>query len=524
MGVSLAITGSSGSIELLAIPDSRGKQEPGLPAFDSSTDRMVWAHPSDRETVEYGRASIFSGERQPSTLWAAGPPETKSDLATIVALFQDQLAVIRKHHAEIEGMAAQLLETYEEINLFYELADAFEVAEDEIQIDEILLARALDATSGQGGAVVTMEGDLPFVASRRGELGEPFSARDLRLLPALEAAVTRSVSSNLSPGGGGEPATSLDRHTIIAPLPIKGVQNGALVIQKRTGPPFTAGEMKIAQSLSTQAGIFQSNMRQAQRLIEAARLTEQIELAETIQRQLLPDADPKVQGLDIAALYLASNQVGGDYYDIFQLAPNRVAALIADVSGHSVASGLIMTSARAAIRLLAKQEPEPATVLEQLNNELYHDLEQTGSFFSMFLMVLDIEARTIDYASAGHNPPLAYRGDGEDVISLDPTGPLIGITPDIHFDQRQLPIKPSDALVLYTDGVIEARDAQGEFLGEDYLTKGRIRSTGLRLLAGLIVLSAELATGPVYLFRARSGHRELAPSRRNHLERWPRPL
>ena len=258
---------------------------------------------------------------------------------------------------------------------------------------------------------------------------------------------------------------------MITPVMLDGSPVGAVVVQKAASEPFLAGQLKITQSLSTQAGVFLNNLRQARRLVEADRISRELELAQTIQRQLLPAAEYDIEGLDLAAAYLATDRVGGDYYDVFQRSPSTVCALIADVSGHSVASGLMMTAARSAVRLIFEQTTRPSEILHRLNDALYGDLDQTGLFISMCIVVLDTDAKTAQYASAGHLPLLIYHDSSQEYEALDSTGLLLGIIPDARFDETVLSIARGDTAVLYTDGVTECRDSSGTFYGEERLRR-----------------------------------------------------
>jgi serine phosphatase RsbU (regulator of sigma subunit) len=409
-------------------------------------------------------------------LWAVGPSHGTLNLAAIATLFQQRLALLQKHQEEVDSLAEQLLETYEEINLFYELADTFEIATNETQLGETLLRRALSVTSGDGGAVVLVDNETAKIVAASGELSDPLTSRPLTLFPTLENTLQRGVAHNISVELTAD-SRHPDRPTLIAPVLIRGKPIGAVVLQKQSDRAFDAGEMKIVCSLSAHAGVFLNNLRQAQRLVETARLSQQLEFAETVQRQLLPATDLKVPGLDIAVAYLASNQVGGDYYDVFDIAPHAVGAVIADVSGHSIASGLLMTAARSAVRLLVRHLVQPAKILHELNETLYRDLDQTDLLISLFLMILDLEKHIVRYASAGHNPPFLYQQATGKVVSLDATGTLLGITPEGDFDEIALPFVSGDALVLYTDGITEARNPQGVFFGESRL-QTRILQSG----------------------------------------------
>jgi serine phosphatase RsbU (regulator of sigma subunit)/anti-sigma regulatory factor (Ser/Thr protein kinase)/DNA-binding response OmpR family regulator len=361
--------------------------------------------------------------------------------------------------------------------LVSELTTSFEVATDEGQLAQILLNRTLEATNSQAGAVVFFDnGQLQPVINIGKGLEELLNSH-LTAHSALQGALREGSTVVLLPDSlrVGAPRqnqgtlTTENQPTLVMPLLIKNEPAGALVLQKGDAAPFDAGQTNLVHSLCAQAGVFLHNLRQAQRLVEAARLYQQVELAKTMQQQLLPATDLEIEGLDIAAAYLASNQVGGDYYDIFQLARHKVAAVVADVSGHSIASGLLMTAARSTVQLLVQHQSSPAEVLRQLNKTIYRDLEQTGLFLSIIIVTIDLESRVACYANAGHNPPFLYQGVSGKVVGLNATGMLVGILPDAAYEERQLDLNLGDTLVLYTDGIAEARSVRGEFFGEQRL-------------------------------------------------------
>jgi serine phosphatase RsbU (regulator of sigma subunit) len=438
------------------------------PTYDIQAGRLVWPGHDPKTARDHGCTELHFPDGERCLLWAASAADTTLDLDAIAAHIQQHLTTAYKHRQEVDHLAAQLLDTYEEINLFYELADAFEVATDESHLGDILLTRALAATNGQGGAVVVLDDDTPAVVAVRGALSTQLTTQPLQRFPALTSALERGVAHNLGTAPEVHPEQP-DRPTLIAPVLIKQQPVGAVVLQKQTVGPFSAGDMKVLRSLSAYAGVFLNNLRQAQRLVEAARLQQQLEFAETVQRQLLPAVDLQIPGLDVAVAYLASNKVGGDYYDVFDMAPHAVGVVIADVSGHSIASGLLMTAARSAIRLLFRRTSQPAKILQQLNDTLYGDLDQTDLFISIFLAIIDCEAHVVRYASAGHNPSLLYRQATGAVLPLDATGFLIGFAPDASFDECEHPFGPGDTLVLYTDGITEARSPDEAFYGEHRL-------------------------------------------------------
>lgn len=459
LGVSLAITGPDGALLVLATGNGHG--------VGKVHDSRAAGVPSWVAEAPAAPLKLPSGITASLRLRANGG---KIDVAAISLFLESQIAALEKGRLDVDGMAAQLLDAYEEINLFYELADIFEDAEDEKQLGGILLQKALEAGTGQGGAVILAHDgrqEEPPVPITAGETGAALLSGTVEGLPAIKTAFERGLACNVSPET--QDGREFDRPTIVTPILIKRVPAGALVIQKR-GSPFDSGEMKHVQALAAEAGVFLNNLRQTRRLIDAAQLKKQVELAETIQRQLLPSTELRVKGLDMAGTYLATNQVGGDYYDIIESA-DRVTALVADVSGHSIPSSLIMTSARTAVHLLTQTESRPAEILRKLNENLYHDLDQTGLFLSMFLVTLDPATGAARYASAGHNPPFLYLRATGNILKLDATGLLTGVSATASYSEVPIKLGPGDVLVLYTDGVTEARGRGDDFFGEDRLEK-----------------------------------------------------
>jgi sigma-B regulation protein RsbU (phosphoserine phosphatase) len=181
-----------------------------------------------------------------------------------------------------------------------------------------------------------------------------------------------------------------------------------------------------------------------------------------MQRALLPDELPNIPGLKLACHYQTSTRAGGDYYDFFKLADGRWGILIADVSGHGTPAAVMMAITHAISHLHPGSGVPPAELLNFLNRTLTERYTvSTGTFVTAFYSVYDPVGRTLTYARAGHNPPRLVRGT--QVISLGAVGDLpLGIEADIVFEDRVQTLEPGDTLVLYTDGITEARNAADE--------------------------------------------------------------
>ena len=208
-----------------------------------------------------------------------------------------------------------------------------------------------------------------------------------------------------------------------------------------------------------------------------------LEIAKTIQLSLLPKAPMNTHGLRIAGVCLPAGHVGGDYFDYFR--HNRhVDVVIADVSGHSVGSALLMADMRSTLRaetrfsLHGRKAPSIAETLGTLNELLYADLSGTELFITMFYLRYDLESHTLTYANAGHNRPLLLRAESPACAHLDADGLVLGVEPEVVFEQKRLTLASGDQVLLYTDGMVETQNEAGEFFGTTRLCAAFFRHRG----------------------------------------------
>jgi sigma-B regulation protein RsbU (phosphoserine phosphatase) len=184
--------------------------------------------------------------------------------------------------------------------------------------------------------------------------------------------------------------------------------------------------------------------------------------ARRIQRKLLPEAMPQVDGCEIAASWQPAAGVGGDCYDAIPFGPSRIGLSIADVVGKGIPAALLMSNLQATLRAFATGLAHPADVCQQANRVLCGHIAE-GRFISFFYCVADTEEGTLTFTNAGHYPPILVRADGR-IERLATGGPVLGIFGDAVYEQAQVAIESGDRLVLYTDGITEVtpRGADGD--------------------------------------------------------------
>jgi sigma-B regulation protein RsbU (phosphoserine phosphatase) len=196
-----------------------------------------------------------------------------------------------------------------------------------------------------------------------------------------------------------------------------------------------------------------------------------------IQRALLPASLPSTAHFEIVGAWQPAQGVGGDCYDAFVFAADRIGLSIADVAGKGLPAALIMSSLQAAVRAFALDSTAPSVVCASVNRLLCAQMI-AGRFATFCYLKLDVARGTVAYANAGHNPPLLVKASGE-VVRLHAGGMVMGVFADAEVTEGSAAIASGDRLVLYTDGITEARDPAGEEYGEERLGAATIRARAL---------------------------------------------
>lgn len=217
---------------------------------------------------------------------------------------------------------------------------------------------------------------------------------------------------------------------------------------------------------------------------QLAKLRQELHIAASIQRSLLPACFPVRMEFDLFAALHPFGEVGGDFYDFFDLPDGRLGLVIADVSDKGVAAALFMAVARTVIHAVAQIVPEPGACLEQANALLSED-NATAMFVTVFYGTLDPASGEFRYANAGHNPPYHIAAD-RTVAALPLTGGMaLGVIEDLPFTERRLVLRPAERLLFYTDGVTEAINPRNEEFTTGRLE--RVLASALTDTRGLIV-------------------------------------
>ncbi len=244
------------------------------------------------------------------------------------------------------------------------------------------------------------------------------------------------------------------------------------VIQLDTLDPrnrFEQDDLDMLVSVACQAAFAVENAQLHEAAMRDGALKRELAVAHEVQRGFLPSAAPSIPGYEFFEFYEPANQLGGDYYDYVELPGGRLAVVVADVSGKGISASLLMAKLSAETRYCLAGEPSPATALGRLNR-LFCDSGWEDRFVTMVLAVLDPRRHEVVVVNAGHLPPLWRRGPAkvEAVGQAESRLPL-GVDRDVEYVPCIVSLAPGQSLVLYTDGITEAMNADGELYGSERL-------------------------------------------------------
>jgi len=249
----------------------------------------------------------------------------------------------------------------------------------------------------------------------------------------------------------------------------RGFQLGAVdYIHKPFSPPV------VKARVETHLMLREAREQLARQLLA---LNAELEMARQIQLSILPRQTPQLDGLQICARYVPMSSVAGDFYDFIVVDPQHVGILVADVSGHGLPAALIASMLQVALTAQHGQASKPGQVLSGLNLALCGKFQ--SNFVTAAYLFVDLERRVIHYAGAGHPPLLLWSKSSRTTQEVCENGLVLGQFPEAQYDSVEVPAGPGDRCLLYTDGVVEARNRSEEEFGNDRLKEFLERNSGL---------------------------------------------
>jgi len=234
------------------------------------------------------------------------------------------------------------------------------------------------------------------------------------------------------------------------------------VINRLDGNPFNENDKMLFTIFASQAALSIENARLLHAAIEMERLDRELQLASEIQKLLIPQTIPKTHFLEIAAEYIPCKEVGGDFYDIIKIDPNKYIFIVADVSGKGIPGAMVVSNMQATLRAYLEYSQDLLSVVAKLNESI---IQQTtpDRYITFFIGLYDHSTTTLTYINAGHNPPIVINQNGK-IRELRKGGVFIGYVP-WEYESESILFESGDMLVMYTDGLIEAMDENEQEFG-----------------------------------------------------------
>ncbi len=437
----------------------------------------LWSGPPVRAKSPAG-VVLVAQVPGPTPAWLLVGPCQRTDipLETFLRFLLPVTSQFLQSSLEVEHAANELAERYEEINLLYTIT---EILGRTVTLEEAaatILKEITETVGARRGAILVYDrtnDTLHAVAALGGPVAEMPSI-SLDDPCSVSARVFREQRSQIVEGPGDCAAEALYREGMMLSVPIMWTAPGGRaeplgvvnLSGRGSGHAFTAGDQKLIAAIATQIGTAIQNARLVRTSLSQQRVLRELELAHDLQMKLLPRVDLLAPRAEVAARVVPAESVGGDFYNLFQLGPDRAGVMIGDVSSHGYRAALIMALVMSASAIHAQSSSDPAAMMAALFETLGDELQSTEMFISTFYAVIDRRAGHLKYANAGHPHAFVISGEGK-VDRLMALAPPLGMTDEKPPAATRRWHPGTDLLLLFTDGVSDARNREGVRLGEE---------------------------------------------------------
>ena len=468
-------------------------------------DAVVWTRESETGPlkVEAGRASVSppavvellppggaparvesdAGEiyvaaiAGPKRAWVGVGPcnDPHTDAARFVQFLALLVSNLHRARLEVEHAAFELAERYEEINLLYTTSEIFGRTVSLEEAAARILEEIADTVGAGRGALLVHDRvtDTLQVVPAIGfdpKDAVPVAVQDPRSETARVFREQRAVIMEGTEAQESEPY----RQGSLLSVPILWTNPGHPSVPlgvvnlsgRRSGSPFTSGDEKLVSAIATQIGTAIQINRLVRSSLSQQRMQQEMQLANDLQMKLLPKTSHFLPEADIAARVVPAESVGGDFYHLFRLGAGRTGVMIGDVSSHGYRAALIMALVMSAASIHAQTTADPQEMLSAILATIAEELESTEMFVSGFYAVIDPFRRRMRFANAGHPHAFVVTTDG--CVERLPAGaPPLGMSAAVPRTVERTWDPGSELLVLFTDGMSDARDRFDQRFGEE---------------------------------------------------------
>ena len=451
----------------------------------------LFAKPSQQNVFVVGCVGLFAGA---IGRYFNGPRE----FASRVGYTLMGLAVLRSLFDEVKvATASDMAEKEAELRLLHQITSRLKSTFDLEELFEILMDNVLGTMHAEAGAVFLVEEGKLRARAIRGAYPAPrpvtqAAMRKTRFLHDAisqmridfgEGLVGRAAASGEAifiPDATDHPEIEQTlpdlitiRTTMAIPLKIGDQVYGVIhIVNKQDQQAFTDRDMEFMDMVVEQAALAIYNAQLHSEIVEKQRTEQELRVAREVQLRLIPSRLPEIKDFDVSAVYRAAQEVGGDYYDFYEIDGRHIGIVIADVAGKGVPGALVMIMTRTILKMISASTLSTAATMASINDAIGPEM-QRGMFVTALYVILDTADKTILVSSAGHNPMALYRAETGECELVKPRGIALGFARSPRFDdlteERRIPLQVGDRIFLYTDGVTEARNRTMDEFGEDRL-------------------------------------------------------
>jgi sigma-B regulation protein RsbU (phosphoserine phosphatase) len=264
-------------------------------------------------------------------------------------------------------------------------------------------------------------------------------------------------------------AREMTRSEMLAPIISNDRVIGVFDLESDELDAYSDDDLAVLQLLTSQVAIIIEKVQLHQQVVEKKRIEAQLEIARQVQLELLPSNDPEIDGFDISAYVFPTEEVSGDYYDWVKVFDDQVAIIVADAVGKGIPAALLMAFLRASLRSSVQVGYAPNIAFSKVSELLRESIED-NQFITAVYGILDTTNRTFVFSNAGHNPPLLIKPDG-DYRFVEYGDTPLGMFEGTHFHQHFIRFEDRQVMVIYTDGITEAANPNGEEYGQERFAK-----------------------------------------------------
>ena len=405
---------------------------------------------------------------------------------------------------EIQFFTYELSERFEEINLLYSISETLGSTLDMDSGARAILGEVRDVMGAKRGSlwVHRPDEDSLHVAAEVGDdrrVGPLQSPADPDAITSMVFREGRAIIASRQPTTAEREGGATEDSFLSVPIrysPASGESRTVGVINligRQDGSRFSAANQKLLAAIASQIGAAIENNRLVQESLSKERMAKEMELAQDLQMKLLPVAE-RFQAAEAAGRVEPTEQVGGDFYQLFDLPGDRVGVMLGDVSLHGFPSALIMTLTMSAAGIYAREAESPAGVLRKLDDALSEELESTEMFLTVFYGLVDPAAGVLVYSNAGHPHAFALHADGTHE-RLRATDPPVGFAGPTSYGEESIAWNSEDdLLLLFTDGLPDTLATSGRLSGEELIVETAVRNrfrTPSEIIGALFELSSD---------------------------------